>query len=117
MNAINHGWASLWIAVSTAIKLKQKKNYKYILGIEKHTVSNRWALLSNVFLSFSSGKYRTNIAETKQHENIYPCAKDKVTQTTDANVGKGATVRVNIDKEGASGVKKKEIKKLQVTWC
>ena len=30
-----------------------------------------------------------------------------MTQTTDANVGKGATVRVNIDKEGTSGVKKK----------
>ena len=46
------------------------------------------------------------------------CTKDRVTQTTDANVGKGATVRVNIDKEGhgASWVKKK-IKKLQVTWC
>ena len=27
-------------------------------------------------------------------------------QCTDANVGKGETVRVNIDKEGASGVKK-----------
>ena len=39
--------------------------------------------------------------------------KDRVTQTTGANVGKGATVRVNIDKEGASGVKKKT----QVTWC
>ena len=34
-----------------------------------------------------------------------------MTQTTDANVGKGATVRVNIDKEGASGVKKKKQKK------
>ena len=31
-------------------------------------------------------------------------------QTTGANVGKGATVRVNIDKEGASGVKKKNYK-------
>ena len=34
-----------------------------------------------------------------------------MTQTTDANVGKGATIRVNIDKEGASGVKKKKKKK------
>ena len=42
--------------------------------------------------------------------------KDRVTQTTDANVGKGATVKVNIDKEGASGMekKKKKKKKLQV---
>ena len=35
---------------------------------------------------------------------------ESLTQTTDANVGKGATVRVNIDKEGASGVKKKKKK-------
>ena len=69
-----------------------------------------WAFLSNVFMSFSSGKYRTNNAKTKQHWNIYVCAKDRVTQTTDANVGKGATVRVNIDKEVASGVKKKNYK-------
>ena len=41
---------------------------------------------------------------------IYACVKDRVTQTTDANVGKGATVRVNIDKEGASGVKRKKRK-------
>ena len=31
-------------------------------------------------------------------------------QTTGANVGNGATVRGNIDKEGASGVKKKKKK-------
>ena len=37
---------------------------------------------------------------------IFMNAKDRVTQTTDAIVGKGATVRVNTDKEGASGVKK-----------
>ena len=37
-----------------------------------------------------------------------------VTQTTDANMGKGVTVRMNIDdKKGASGVKKKS----QVTSC
>ena len=51
-------------------------------------------------------KYRTNNAKTKQHKNIYACAKDRVTQATDANVGKGATVRVNIDKEDAGGLKK-----------
>ena len=79
--------------------------FKIVLKIGKHTVSNRWAFLSNVFMPFSSGKYRTNNAKTKQHWNIYACAKDRVTQTTDANVGKGATVRVNIEKEGASGVK------------
>ena len=50
-----------------------------IFGIEKHTVSNRWAFLSNVFLSFSSGKCRTNNAKTKQHYNIYACAKDRET--------------------------------------
>ena len=44
---------------------------------------------------------------------FYACAKDRVTQTSNAKVGKGATVRVNIGKEGAGGVKKK----LQVTWC
>ena len=33
-----------------------------------------------------------------------------MTQTTDANVGKGVTVRVNIDKEGAGRVKKKKFK-------
>ena len=60
-------------------------------------------------MSFSSGKYRTNNAKTKQHKNIYACAKDRVTQTTDSNVGKGATVRMNIDKEGASVVKTFEI--------
>ena len=37
------------------------------IGMEKHTISNRWALLSNVFMSFSSGKDRTNNAKTKQH--------------------------------------------------
>ena len=35
-------------------------------------------------------------------------AKDRVTQTTETNVGKGATIRVNIDKEDASGVKKEK---------
>ena len=51
---------------------KRKENVKEMnekeLKIEKHTVSNRWALLSNVFImSFSSGKYGTNNAKTKQH--------------------------------------------------
>ena len=36
-----------------------------------------------------------------------------MTHITDSNVGKGATVRVNIDKEGASGVKKN--KKIKTT--
>ena len=40
---------------------------KETLGIEKHTISNRWVLLTNIFMSFSSGKYRTHIAQTKQH--------------------------------------------------
>ena len=33
--------------------------------------------------------------------------KDRVIQKTDANVGKMATARVNVDKEGASELKKK----------
>ena len=36
-----------------------------IIRHRKHTVSNRWAFLSNVFFSFSSGKYRTNNAKCK----------------------------------------------------
>ena len=40
--------------------LKKKLSLSLVLKIEKHTVSNRWAFLSNVFMSFSSGKYRTN---------------------------------------------------------
>ena len=37
-------------------------------------------------------------SESIMMQLFYTCAKDRVTQTTDANVGKGATVRVNIDK-------------------
>ena len=104
-------FTELYISNST----EWRNSHCEVLGFEKHTFSNRYALLSNVFMSFSSGKYRTNNAKTKQHQNVYACAKDRVAQTTDAHVRKGATSRVNIDKEGAGGVKK--TKKLQVTWC
>ena len=50
-------------------ELKDFEDKGKVVGIdrEKHTVSNRWGFLSNVFLSFSSEKDRTNNAKTKQH--------------------------------------------------
>ena len=53
--------------IKVLYKREKKKTEKKVLNIEKHTVSNRWAFLSNVFMSFSSGKYGTNNAKTKQH--------------------------------------------------
>ena len=40
----------------------------------------------------------------------------KVRALLNANVGKGATVWVNIDKEGASGVKRKKKRKKNYKW-
>ena len=47
------------------------------------------------------------LCERKRLEGILPIImKDRVIQKTDANVEKMATVRVDVDKEDASGVKK-----------
>ena len=69
------------------------------LGIEKHRVSNRWALLSNVFMSFSSGKYRTNNAKLNNTRIFMHVRKTEWHKQQMLMWEKRATVRVNVDKE------------------